>query len=80
MCPTLVAFTWLGIGEDANVTRELAETSKEKAEEAVASVQPILDTLDSDLESVNQVPILQDQMSLKLVQIKAKSTLATRLH
>lgn len=73
-----VLFCHVGIGEKANATRELARESKQKTENAVNSVQPILDTLDSDLESVNQVPRLQDQMNVELIRIQTKSTFATK--
>lgn len=59
--------------EEANKTRELAANAKLEAEQAVESVQPILDTLDSDLEKVEGVPVLQEQMGFKLTTIKKKS-------
>lgn len=55
------------------MTRTLIQNHQQEAEDAMESVQPILDTIDSDLEMVKLVPVLQKQMGDKLLQIKSHS-------
>lgn len=64
---------YLEHAEEAEETRAVVESAQREADDAVDSVQPILDTLDRDLQMVTDVPVLQEQMGVKLVQIKSKS-------
>lgn len=59
--------------EDAEAARELARSSQTKAEDAVANVSSILDSLALDQGRVNQIPTFQQEMAVNILKIKANS-------
>lgn len=64
----------LGNSEKALNAQKLAIESQKKADDAVEAVQPILNTLDSDLYSINSIPQLQDKIdNVLLTQIDEMS-------
>ena len=64
----------LGNSEKALTAQNLAIESQKKADDAVEAVQPILNTLDSDLYSINSIPQLQDKIdNVLLTQIDEMS-------